>query len=159
MRSVSCSVSRKREEGKLMASRKKSPTSRPKAKAAAKENVIVSADETAGPVSEEEAHASLADLGPESPSSLRDLAEDLPEKDEVQEAYKDQMLADDMQVAAEAKVRAVEASPNAAETPSGGALIATAHIAHDGDRGEAYAREKSARRWGYITPDLAEKDK
>ena len=99
---------------------------------------------------EKEVHAALADLGPEMPRSMQALAEDLPEKDEVQKAYKKQMLAQDMQVAAKEKVKIVDASPDADDTPSGYALKKVAGIAHDGDRGEAYARHKSAKRWGYI---------
>jgi hypothetical protein len=100
--------------------------------------------------SDKEKHAALADLGPELPAPMRELAEKLPEKDDVQKAYKAQMLAEDMHVAAKQKVKIVDASPDADDTPSGYALKKVAGIAHDGDRGEAYAREKSAKRWGYV---------
>jgi hypothetical protein len=60
------------------------------------------------------------------------------------------MLALDMQDAAKEKVKAVKASPDAEETPSGYALTKVAKIAHDVDRGEAYIREKTAKRWGYV---------
>lgn len=119
-------------------------------KAAADEAVVV-----VEPVetSEKDAHAALADLGPEMPPALRELAKDLPERDEVQRAYKAQMLADDMQDAAKEKVKVVKASPDAIDTPSGYALTKAAGIAHDADRGEAYARHKSAKRWGYVPVD------
>ena len=103
--------------------------------------------------SDKESHDALADLGPEMPAPMRKLAEKLPEKDEVQEAYKAQMLSMDMQDAAKEKVKIVDASPDAAETPSGYALKKVAGIAHDADRGEAYAQHKSARRWGYVRVD------
>lgn len=105
--------------------------------------------------SDKEAHAALADLGPEMPASMRALAEDLPEKDEVQKAYKRQMLAMDQQTADREKVKIVNASPDAGDTPSGYALKKVVGIAHDADRGEAYAREKSAKRWGYAPADEA----
>lgn len=107
------------------------------------------------PATEKQVHDALADLGPEMPRSMRVLAEELPEKDEVQKAYKAQMLAEDMQVATKEKVKIVNASPDADDTPSGYALKKVAGIAHDGDRGEAYAKHKSAKRWGYIPADDA----
>lgn len=88
-------------------------------------------------------------VGPPHSQRMRDLAEDLPEKDEVQVAYKDALTADDAHTEAKAKAKVVEASPNAADTPSGGALLKTKGIADDTKRGEAYAREKAARRHGY----------
>lgn len=97
-----------------------------------------------------------ADLGTPTPEPLRDLAEDLPEKDEVQKATKAAMLADSGSQEAKEKVKAVKASPNAEETPSGHALMKTAGISDDQKRGEAYAREKTAKRWGYVP---AEEDK
>ena len=100
--------------------------------------------------SDKEAHAALADLGPEMPRSMRRLAEDLPEKDDVQKAYKAQMLAMDMQKATKEKVKIVDASPDADETPSGYALKKVAGVAHDADRGEQYLRHKTAKRWGYV---------
>jgi hypothetical protein len=95
-----------------------------------------------------------ANLGNPNTGVRRDLAEDLPEKDEVQVAYKTAMTADSMQAEVKAKVDAVDASPNAADTPSGYALKKTAGIANDTERGEEYARVKAARRWGAVTPDL-----
>lgn len=92
----------------------------------------------------------LASVGVPTPQSLRVLAEDLPEKDKVQVAYKDAMLADTAQDECKAKVVAVDASPNAAETPSGGALKKVSGISNDTERGEKYAHEKTARRWGYV---------
>lgn len=97
--------------------------------------------------------AAMADLGPPTPEPLRDLAEDLPEKDDVQKATKAAMLADSGDKEAKEKVKVVKASPNAEETPSGAALMKTAGISNDQKRGEAYAREKTARRWGYVPVD------
>lgn len=91
-----------------------------------------------------------ANLGVPTPESMRVLAEDLPVKDEVQKAYKDAMLADTAQAEAKAKVIAVDASPNADETPSGAALKKVAGISNDTERGEKYLREKTAMRWGYV---------
>ena len=54
------------------------------------------------------------------------------------------------QADAKAKATAVDASPNAAQTPSGAALKKVAGIADDTERGEKYLREKTARRWGYV---------
>lgn len=92
----------------------------------------------------------LESVGVPTPRSLRVLAEDLPEKDKVQKAYKDAMLADTAQAEAKAKVVVVDASPNAAETPSGAALKKVAGVSHDTERGEKYLREKTAHRWGYV---------
>jgi hypothetical protein len=96
-----------------------------------------------------------ADLGTPTPASLRRLAEDLPEKDTVQKAYKEAMLADTAQQEARAKVKAVDASPDAADTPSGGALKKVAGVSNDTERGEKYLREKTARRWGYAPVDAS----
>jgi hypothetical protein len=96
----------------------------------------------------------VTDAGAGVPDSMEAAAEDLPEQDEVQEATKDGMLAESAQDEAEAKVKAVDASPNAAETPSGAALKETAGIADNKERGEEYARVKSAHRWGYVHPSL-----
>jgi hypothetical protein len=94
--------------------------------------------------------AQIADVGVPTPQSLRDLAEDLPENDAVQKAYKDAMLADSAQDEAKAKAKAVDESPSAADTPSGGALKAVTGVSNDAERGEKYLREKTARRWGYV---------
>lgn len=110
--------------------------------AAAADEVVVKTDDKS------------ADLGDPNAGVRRELAEALPTKDDVQVAYKEAMTTDSMQSEVKAKVDAVEASPNAADTPSGGALKAVAGIADDTERGEVYAREKAARRWGYVTPDL-----
>ena len=90
----------------------------------------------------------LESVGVPTPRSLRTLAEDLPEKDTVQKAYKDAMLADTAQQETQAKVKAVDASPNADETPSGMALKKVAGVSNDTERGEKYLREKTAARWG-----------
>lgn len=87
------------------------------------------------------------------PAGMRDAAEDLPEDDEVEQSHKDALLAEDAQSEAEAKLESAEASPDAVDTPSGYALSKTAGIADDVERGEAYAREKSAKRWGYVPAD------
>lgn len=92
----------------------------------------------------------LASVGVPTPQSLRVLAEDLPERDKVQKAYKDAMLAKTAQAECKAKCAAVDASPAAAETPSGGALKKVAGIANDTERGEKYAHEKTALRWGHV---------
>jgi hypothetical protein len=80
----------------------------------------------------------------------KELAEQLPEGDEVEKAYKDAMTADTVAEEVHAKVKAVEASPDASDTPSGGALKAVEDIADPVEQGEAYAREKAARRHGYV---------
>lgn len=95
----------------------------------------------------------LSSVGVPTPASLRALAEDLPENDRVQKAVKDGMLADTAQQEARAKVKVVDESPNASETPSGVALKKTAGVSNDTDRGERYVREKSAVRWGYVPVD------
>jgi hypothetical protein len=137
-----------------MARSRKSSTASSRKTTAAEPKVTAAEIKAGGhAATDEEVHESLADLGPESPASMRELAEDLPEKDEVQVATKEQILALDMQEAAQKKVEVVEASPNAADTPSGHALIETADIAHDGDRGEAYARAKAEKRWGWSPPE------
>jgi hypothetical protein len=88
--------------------------------------------------------------------AMRQAAEELPEKDDVQKAIKEGMLATDAQTEAKAKVKVVEASPNADETPSGIALKKTAGISDDVKRGEEYSRIKSAVRHGYVP--ASEKD-
>jgi hypothetical protein len=92
----------------------------------------------------------VADLGPAHGPAMRELAEDLPEKDEVQAAYKAQFLADDKGTEAKEKVKVVKASPDAEDTPSGAALIKAAGESNDTKRGEKYLREKTAKRWGYV---------
>lgn len=95
----------------------------------------------------------IADVGVPNPGPIRDLAEDLPEKDNVQKAYKSAMLADTAQEEAKHKAKAVAASPDADETPSGSALQKVTGIANDTERGEKYLRHKTARRWGYVPVD------
>lgn len=90
------------------------------------------------------------DLGDPNPDSMRAYADDLPEKDAVQKAYKRQLKATSAQDEAKAKVTIVEESPDAGETPSGYALKKVAGETDDTKRGERYAQEKSARRWGYV---------
>jgi hypothetical protein len=93
--------------------------------------------------------ATAAASAPPTPEHMRKLAEDLPEKDEVQKATKAAMLAETPAEEVKHKLKVVEASPNAEDTPSGYALKAVASIADDEERGEKYTAHKSARRWGY----------
>lgn len=94
-----------------------------------------------------------ANLPPSTPASLRRLAEDLPENDAVQKAYKEAMTAEDSAKEAKAKAKAVSESPNASDTPSGAALKKVAGVSNDTERGEKYLREKTAHRWGYVPVD------
>lgn len=112
-------------------------------------------DKVTGPddAATKDAVEAAIDAAAGAPEAEREAAEDLPENDEVQKAIKEGLLADDAQTEAKAKVKVVKESPNAAETPSGAALLKTAGIADDVKRGEAYAREKSAKRWGYVPAD------
>jgi hypothetical protein len=97
-----------------------------------------------------EALEKVIDSGAGAAEPQRQAAEDLPENDPVQQATKEAELATDAQAEAQAKARVVEESPYSGETPSGYALQKTAGVGNDVERGEAYAREKSARRWGYV---------
>jgi hypothetical protein len=97
-----------------------------------------------------EALNEVADAGAGAPPEQRDAAEDLPERNEVQKAIKAGMLADDAQTEAKEKAKVVKLSPDSPETPSGGALLATAGISDDIKRGEEYSRIKSAIRHGYV---------
>jgi hypothetical protein len=99
----------------------------------------------------EDAKEDLIDAGAGAPPSMEDAAEALPEGDEVEKAYKEAMLADTTEEETKAKAKATEASPDAAETPSGGALLAVKDISDPEEQAEAYKREKSARRFGYST--------
>lgn len=94
------------------------------------------------------------DAGAGAPDSMDAAVEALPEGDEVEKATKTAMQAKTGQAEAKAKVKAVDASPDAADTPSGHALKETAGISDNRKRGEAYARAKAEKRWGYVTPDL-----
>ncbi len=113
---------------------------------------------TASKADTEEAVEEVLDEGAGAPAGYQEAAEALPEKDDVQKAHKEALLAETGQEEAQAKAKIVEASPDAPDTPSGYALQKTADIADNTERGEAYAREKSAARWGYVHPSL-EKDK
>lgn len=101
------------------------------------------------------AQNAIADSGAGAPPAMRAAAEDLPEKDPVQKAIKEGMLADDAQTEAKAKAKVVDESPNSDETPSGIALKAVAGIADDVKRGEEYSRIKAAVRHG-TTPATAD---
>jgi hypothetical protein len=114
----------------------------------------------AEPVSDKDERAATnaaIDAAAGAPAAQREAAEDLPEKDDVQKNIKKGLTADDAQTEAKAKAAVVDDSPNAAETPSGGALKAVAGISDDVERGEAYEREKSARRWGYVKAEDEDK--
>lgn len=91
----------------------------------------------------------IVDAGAGAPPSMREAAEALPEGDEVEKATKDAMLADTVGEEVSSKVEVVEASPDAAETPSGGALKAVEGISDPIEQAEAYKREKSLRRFGH----------
>jgi hypothetical protein len=91
-----------------------------------------------------------ANLPPSTPAEMRRRAEDLPEKDTVQKAYKDALTTTDHQAEAKAKAKVVDESPNADQTPSGIALKKVAGISNDTERGEAYARERAAVRHGWV---------
>lgn len=92
----------------------------------------------------------VIDAAAGAPEAQRDAAEDLPERNDVQKAIKNAMLADDAQTEAKEKAKVVKLSPDSPETPSGAALLATAGISDDVKRGEEYARIKSAVRHGYV---------
>ena len=109
---------------------------------------------TASKKQTEEAVEDVLDAGAGAPAGYEEAAEALPAKDEVQKEVKAAMLAETAQEEAQHKAAVVDASPNAAETPSGAALKATAGIADDQERAEEYARVKSSVRWGYIHPSL-----
>lgn len=90
-----------------------------------------------------------ADLPLSTPAEMRQRAEDLPERDAVQKAYKDAMTADSHQKEAKGFLKAAEESPDAMDTPSGYALKKSVGVSNDTERGEEYAAHKTARRWGY----------
>jgi hypothetical protein len=100
-----------------------------------------------------ETDVKTADLGVSTPQAMHVLAENLPEKDPVQKAHKEALLADSPQAEAKAQVKIVDESPNADATPSGAALKKVAGVSNDTERGERYAREKTAVRWGYVPVD------
>jgi hypothetical protein len=93
-----------------------------------------------------------ADLGKPYPEPMRELAKDQPDGDPVLAAYKKGFLADSTQEEAKAKVKIVDESPRAADTPSGTALKKVAGISNDAERGEKYAQERGKVRWGYEAP-------
>lgn len=114
-----------------------------------------------GTASDAQTDAALEDVidaGAGAPVGYEEAAEALPEKDEVQKAHKEALLADTAGEEAQAKVKIVDASPDAPDTPSGAALKATAGIEDDVERGEKYAQVKSAKRWGYVHPSLKTED-
>ncbi len=85
------------------------------------------------------------------PAGMRQAAEDLPEGDAVKDAIKESLLATDAQTEARAKVKVIDDSTTGAEdTPSGFALKKVAGIADDVERGNEYARLKSAKRHGAV---------
>ena len=111
---------------------------------------------TASDKETDEAVEDVLDAGAGAPAAQREAAEALPEKDDVQKHIKKAMLAEDAQTEAKEKAAVVDLSPNADETPSGFALKKVAGISDDVKRGEEYARQKSAVRWGYVHPSLEE---
>jgi hypothetical protein len=99
----------------------------------------------------EDAVEDLIDSGAGAPPAQREAAEELPEGDVVKDAIKASLLATDAQTEAKEKAKVVEdSSVGSQDTPSGYALLKTAGIADDIERGEEYARIKSAKRWGYV---------
>ena len=96
------------------------------------------------------AKSDVLDAGAGVPDTLRDAAEALPEKDAVQKAYKQQMLATDTQTETNAKVTIVKESPDADQTPSGAALLAAAGESDPIKQGETYSRVKRAVRLGSV---------
>lgn len=94
-----------------------------------------------------------ANLGPANSQEMRRLAEDLPERDSVQKAYKDALTTEDPHTEARAYLKAAEESPNAMDTPSGHALKASIGESNDTVRGEKYAKAKAEARWGWTPVD------
>jgi hypothetical protein len=101
----------------------------------------------AAPVKKDEKPADVG--GSANSDEVRRLAENLPEKDAVQKAYKDALTTEDRQKEAQAYLKAAEESPDALDTPSGYALKESAGESNDTLRGEKYERARAARRWGY----------
>ncbi len=102
------------------------------------------------PANADKALQEITDAGAGVPPQMKEAAEALPERDDVEVGVKKSMLAEDAQSEAKAKLDVVKASRDAPDTPSGFALGKTANIADNVERGEAYAREKSAKRHGYV---------
>jgi len=98
----------------------------------------------------------VLDAGAGVPESYVEAAEALPEHDDVEKAVKAAMLAETGQEEAQEKAKVVDASPNSIDTPSGYALKETAGISDNIERGEEYARIKSAKRWGYVPASAAD---
>jgi hypothetical protein len=96
-----------------------------------------------------------ADTGPANSDETIRLAENLPEKDAVQKAYKDALTTKDSQTEARAYLKVAEESPDAMDTPSGYALKESVGESNDTKRGEKYLRAKTAKRWGYVPVDEA----
>lgn len=90
----------------------------------------------------------VIDAGAGAPKSWDKAVDDLPEKDEVQKAYKDQLSAKDHKAEVAAKVAIVNASPDADDTPSGAALLAVAGESDPIKQGDEYQRRKAAARMG-----------
>lgn len=113
------------------------------------------ADAASKPVSESEAKAAVneaIDSGAGAPEPQREAAEKLPEGNPMDAAIKKAYNANDAQTEAKAKKEVVELSRDSAETPSGHALVKTAGIADDVERGEEYNRVKMAVRLGATVP-------
>lgn len=97
-----------------------------------------------------EAKKGILDAGAGVPPVLDDAVEALPERDAVQKAYKAQMKADSVKEEVAAKKIIVQESPDAAETPSGAALLAAAGESDPIKQGEKYGRVKRAVRLGSV---------
>ena len=95
-----------------------------------------------------------ADLGSPNSEEMRERAEELlPDRTDVEKAYKEQLTTDDAQKEAKASLKISELSLDSPETPSGYGLKKAAGESNDTKRGEKYARAKTARRWGYVPAD------
>lgn len=94
-----------------------------------------------------------ADLSPANSDEMRRLAEDLPERNAVEKAYKAALTTESPQKEAKAYLKVAEESVDALDTPSGHGLKESVGESNDTKRGEKYARAKTARRWGYVPAD------
>lgn len=92
-----------------------------------------------------------ADAAPAQAGTLVGRGEALPEDDPVQVAHKQIVTnpgVDGERVRAKAAADLVDASPHAADTPSGHAVRVAAKESDD-KRSDVYAREKARKRFGY----------
>lgn len=112
--------------------------------------VADAAAEASNPTEVDESDIGHSDSGRMVSAEYVGLARKLPENDPVQKAIKEGMLAKTPHAEHKAKVKVVKASPNAEETPSGAALVATEDITDDAKRAAAYRSVKAAMRHGVI---------